>query len=296
MNQRQQGEEPLLTPQDLELLVQLFQGEAGLEFPRDTENVLQRKLQERLKILKIRYFSEYIRLLRSPGGQRELEHALDEVTTHETYFFREEYQLRTFQQELLPQIRAMAEGRQRLTLWSAGCSTGEEAYTLAMLVNSSDFFNDWSIHILGSDISRRCIQIARRGVYGKSSFRTTIKGLEDRYFTKENGLFTIRQEIRDQCLFLHANLLDPERHIPLGRMEAIFCRNVLIYLSQEARQRVLQLLYDRLQPGGYLLLGHSESLLHTESAFEVVHLNNDVVYRRPERDDGRRPSDRVKGR
>lgn len=296
MNQRWRGDGPQFTPQELEMLLRLFREEAGLEFPRDTEYVLERKLQERLLALELGDFSDYLRLLRSPAGRRELELALDEVTTHETYFFREEYQLRTFQQELLPQIQAMTEGRKRLTLWSAGCASGEEAYTLAMIVDASGLFDGWSVRVVGSDLSRRCIQVARRGIYGKSSFRTVNKELEGRYFEEEEGRLGVRQDLRDRCLFLQANLLDPERHITLGRMEAIFCRNVLIYLSQEARQRVLQMFYERLCPGGFLLLGHSESLLHTESAFEIVHLNNDVVYRRPEREEGRRSGESLRGR
>jgi hypothetical protein len=126
MSQRWRPDGPLINPQDLSALLRLFREEAGLEFPRDTEYVIERKLQERLAALGLGDFGEYVRLLRSAAGRKELEHALDEVTTHETYFFREEYQLKIFQQELLPRLRVMTEGRRRLTLWSAGCSTGEE--------------------------------------------------------------------------------------------------------------------------------------------------------------------------
>jgi chemotaxis protein methyltransferase CheR len=291
MSQRWRPDGPLINPQDLSALLRLFREEAGLEFPRDTEYVIERKLQERLAALGLGDFGEYVRLLRSAAGRKELEHALDEVTTHETYFFREEYQLKIFQQELLPRLRVMTEGRRRLTLWSAGCASGEEAYTLAMLLDASGLFEGWSVRVVGSDLSRRCIHQARRGSYGRSSFRTLPKDFEDRYFTLNGGRLEVIPEIREMCLFLQMNLLDQERHLTLGRMDAIFCRNVLIYLAAEARQRVLRSLYDRLNPGGYLMLGHSESLLHTESDFEVVHLQGDVVYRRPEQDDGRRPQE-----
>lgn len=291
MSQRWRSGGPQLEPQELATLLRLFREEAGLEFSRDTEYVLERKLQERLVALGLSDFAEYTRLLRSAAGRKELELALEEVTTHETYFFREEYQLRTFQQELLPQLRAMTEGRRRLTLWSAGCSSGEEAYTLAMILDASGLFEGWSVRIVGSDLSRRCIAQARRGDYGRSSFRALPRELEERYFTEEQGRLVVIPEIRERCLFLQVNLLDQERHITLGRMDAIFCRNVLIYLAEEARRRVLRGLYERLAPGGYLLLGHSESLLHTESDFEIVHLQGDVVYRRPERDEAKRPQE-----
>jgi chemotaxis protein methyltransferase CheR len=278
---RWRPEGPRLNPAERAQLLWIFREEAGLEFPQDTEYVIERKLQERLLQLNLKDFTEYIRLLRSPAGRSELDQALEEVTTHETYFFREDYQLRIFQQELLPQLKTLAEGRRRLTLWSAGCSSGEEAYTLAMLLSDAGHFDGWTLRVVGSDLSRRCIAHARRGVYGRSSFRAVSRDYESRFFAEEAGRLSVLPAIRERCLFLHANLLDQERHITLGRFEAIFCRNVLIYLAEEARERVIQLLHDRLQPGGYLLLGHSESLLHTESPFEAIHLQGDVVYRRP---------------
>ncbi|MCS6898880.1 MAG: CheR family methyltransferase [Myxococcales bacterium] len=279
---------PRMDPQDLAALLQIFREAAGLEFPRDTEYVLERKLQDRLVALRFDNFGDYVRLLRSTAGRKELEHALDEVTTHETYFFREEYQLRLFQQDLLPRLRAMNEGRRRLTLWSAGCASGEEAYTVAMLLDNSKLFEGWALRVVGSDLSKRCIYQARRGSYGRSSFRALPREFEERYFTLQGERLEVIPKIREMCLFLQMNLLDQERHLTLGRMDAIFCRNVLIYLAEEARQKVLRLLYERLIPGGYLMLGHSESLLHLQSAFEAVHLQGDVVYRRPESDDGRR--------
>lgn len=288
---------PRLDPSERRQLLLIFREEAGLEFPMDTEFVIERKLQERLAENHLGSFEEYIKLLRTPAGRRELEAALDEVTTHETYFFREEFQLKAFHDELLPRLRALTESRRRLTVWSAGCSTGEEVYTLAMLINESRLFEGWAVRIVGSDLSRRCVHTARRAVYGRSSFRAVPKELLGRYFVEEEaGRMRVIDEIRNQCLFVHANLLDFERHLTLGRMEAVFCRNVLIYLAEEARGQVLQTLYDRLAPGGYLMLGHSESLLHSDSSFEVVHLRGDVVYRRPERDEVRRPHDNGKPR
>lgn len=281
---------PRLGPDALRQLLLIFRVEAGLEFSQDTEFVLERRLQERLTALELVSFDEYVRLLRTPSGRRELELALDEVTTHETYFFREEFQLRAFRDEILPRLRASNENRRRLTIWSAGCSTGEEVYTLAMILDDSGLFDGWSVRFIGSDISRRCVNLARRGVYSGSSFRAVPPGFLARYFVEEEGRMRVIDSIRNQCLFLQANLLDHERHIPQGRMEAVFCRNVLIYLAEEARRRVLLTLHDRLYPGGYLMLGHSESLLHIDSSFEAVHLRGDVVYRRPEREDGWNPN------
>lgn len=278
---------PRAEPTELRQILQLFRDEAGLSFSPETEFVVERKLRERILALDLISLAEYLNLLRSgPEGRREMEIVLDEVTTHETYFFREEFQLRLFRNELLPRLRALAEPRRRLTLWSAGCSTGEEAYTLAMILDEARDFDDWVVRVVGTDLSRRCVMAARRGIYGGASFRAVPREYMARHFSIDEGGARVNDELKSRCLFLQANLLDGERHPMIGRVEAIFCRNVLIYLCEDARKRVLQVLYDRLCPGGYLLLGHSESLLHGGSSFEVVNLQGDVVYRRPERDDG----------
>ncbi|RYE84658.1 MAG: protein-glutamate O-methyltransferase CheR, partial [Myxococcales bacterium] len=230
------------------VLLQLLRETAGLEFSTDTSFVLERRLQDRLVALSLDSFDDYVRLLRSPAGRAELEHVLDEVTTHETYFFREEYQLRAFRDELLPRLHALAERRRRMTIWSAGCSTGEEVYTVAMLVDASHLFDDWNVRVVGSDLSRRCIERARRGVYGPSSFRSMPRDLLDRYFTLDERQHRVDDSIRAYCAFFQANLLEPERHLGVGRAEAIFCRNVLIYLAEPARRQVLELLFARLEP------------------------------------------------
>jgi chemotaxis protein methyltransferase CheR len=273
---------PMMRIEEFRLLRDLISARTGLMFGNDARPLLERKLRERLLVLGLASFQEYYQHLRfSPRAQAEWDEALDLITTNETYFFREDYQLRAFQQEVLPLLAKQAKGRRHLAIWSAGCSTGEETYTIAILVRESRLFEGWDVRIFGSDISRRCVAAARRGVYGTSSFRTTPEEMKRRYFhAKPDGLHVI-DSLRTHCHFGQLNLLDEERTRFLGRMDAIFCRNVLIYLDSHARVRVIDMFLERLHPGGVLLLGHSESLLNVSTAFELLHLREDLVYRKP---------------
>jgi len=135
--------------------------------------------------------------------------------------------------------------------------------------------------VYGFDLSRRCIAAARQGVYGPSSFRTTPSELRSRYFTERPEGTHVVERIRGLCHFGQLNLLDHDRARLLGRADAVFCRNVLIYFDAHARKRVIDTLHDRLYAGGVLLLGHSESLLNVTTAFELLHLKADLVYRKP---------------
>ncbi len=284
------GDAISLKPDEFRLLRDLFAARTGLHFGPESTFSLERRLRDRLKLLKLSSFSEYHHYLRfGAHAAEEWDEAIDVLTTNETYFFREERQLRAFRTEVLPILHAQARTRRRLVLWSAGCATGEEAYTIAILVHTSRLFpmdgeDRWDVRVYGSDISRRCVAAARRGVYGPSSFRVTEAESRNAFFQearKPGGGWHVIEPIRRLCHFGQTNLLDPERLRVLGKADAIFCRNVLIYFDARARKAAIEMLYDRLVPGGVLLLGHSESLLNVSTAFELLHLKDDLVYRKP---------------
>ena len=209
------------------------------------------------------------------------EEAIERLTTKETYFFRQEYQLRAFRDQLLPQIAQANATRRRLAVWSAGCSTGEEAYTLAILILESGLFRNWDVKVVGSDICRGSVAAARRGIYREAAFRTTSHELRSQYFANVGEGAEVAPELKKICHFGQLNLMDSGRAVMVGQVDVIFCRNVLIYFDMKSRRRVIDGFYDRLVPGGYLLLGHSESLLNVSTAFELVHLREDLVYRKP---------------
>ena len=268
---------------EVRLLSDLFRHEAGLAFADDSGFVLERRLKERVAALGLPTFGHYVDYLKhDAGGPRELEEALELVTTHETYFFREEYQLRAFREEVVPRLRQLVGSRRRLSIWSAGCSTGEEAYTVAMLLVHGGLPFGWEARVFGTDLSRRCVTAARRAIYGGAAFRCVPFEFRHRYFVEAADGTAVAPSVRAMCSFAQLNLLDRDRLEVVGRVDAVFCRNVLIYLDQEARRRVLDNVYECLLPGGFLMLGHSESLLHVPSGFEPVRLRDDLVYRKPE--------------
>ena len=275
------AERPSLSHREFGLLRDLFLERAGLEFEESSSFAFERRLGERVVELGLKSFHEYYKYLRFGGnGEQELELALEKVTTAETYFYRQDYQLRAFQVEVLPILRSQNRSNRSLVLWSAGCSTGEEVYTLAILVKESGLFDNWSVRVIGSDLSRERVAAARRGVFREASFRTS-GWLKERYFTPSGEGWRVDSEIKAMCRFGQLNLTEPGATATVGRVDVVFCRNVLIYFGQMARARVIDNLYRRLKPGGYLFLGHSESLLNVTTAFELVHLTEDLVYRKP---------------
>lgn len=281
--------EAVLRADEYRLLRDLVRERLGIWFGPDARLSLERRLRERLTVRGLASYGDYYQLLTySPLAHEEWEEASDLLTTHETYFFREDYQLRAFKNELLPMLAEKNQARKRLHVWSAGCSTGEEAYTIAMLVLESGLFEGWEIRIYGSDLSKKCIALARRGIYGPTSLRATTEDARRAWFMPhpkpEGGgplSLSVSPVVRALCHFGQMNLLDDERTHLVGRCDVIFCRNVLIYFDAAGRKRVIEMFHERLLQGGVLLLGHAESLLNVSTAFELLHLKEDLVYRKP---------------
>ena len=274
---------PALSLKEFRLLRDLVNQFCGIYFADDSAYIVERRLRERLRDLGIEDFAEYYRYLQyHPKAQSELEAAAEVLTTNETYFFREAYQLRAFTDEILPVVRgrALARGAKRLDVWSAGCSSGEEVYTIAMLIDATGLFEGWNIRVFGNDISRRVLRKARAATYSSASFRAMIPDYEKYFIDTDEGRL-VHPRIRAMCHFGNLNLINYRRSAIVGRVDVAFCRNVLIYFDNASRRKVLDTIYQRLHRGGYLLLGHSESLLRSSTAFEIAQLSTDIVYRRP---------------
>jgi chemotaxis protein methyltransferase CheR len=268
--------------EDFRLLRDVVYEHAGLVYDESALMLFDRRLGERLEALGLPNYQAYYKYLRFDAhNQQEIEEAVERLTTKETYFFRQEYQLRAFQSELLPRLQQANSRSKRLLVWSAGCSTGEEAYTLAALIWECQLFEGWDVRVIGTDLSKQAVSHARRGVYQASALRATSARDKARYFTELADGFHVEHFVKKLCQFGQMNLFEVGRGNLVGRVDAIFCRNVLIYFDVRSRKRVIDNLYQRLSPGGYLMLGHSESLLNLSTAFELVHLRDDLVYRRP---------------
>lgn len=253
----------------------------GLSYESSSKFIMERRLRPRLEALNLDDYQSYYRLLQGPRGPIEIEKTVDALVTNETYFFREEYQLRAFETEVLPILELRNRESRRLSIWSAGCSTGEEVYSLAMIVAASQRFVGWDVRIFGSDISRRVLRRARTGTYGHASFRAMQDRFAHFFRPAPAGRREVLPEIKSMCHFGRVNLARRDESAIVGTVDAVFCRNVLIYFDDETRAHVVRTLYDRLVPGGYLMLGHSESLFRGATDFELVHLSSDLIYKRP---------------
>ncbi|MCA9511762.1 MAG: protein-glutamate O-methyltransferase CheR [Myxococcota bacterium] len=282
-----------MTDAQFRLLCDVVRAHAGLHFDEGTRYLVEKRVARRMQAVGATSLSAYLWSLRSPGpGSEELVALVDELTTNETYFFREIRQLRALVDEIVPE-RLVAGGARRgrgpVQIWSAGCASGEEPYSIVMLALEAGLVPGRDLHVYASDIAPSVLTKARRGHYRPASFRETPDPLRDKYFVEKDGLFRIRDEVRACVDFIHLNLLDPSKIALLGAMDVILCRNVIIYFDAATKKRVIDTFYERLVPGGYLLLGHSESLITVSTAFELCHLRSDLVYRRPipgeERDD-----------
>jgi chemotaxis protein methyltransferase CheR len=273
---------PRMSAEEFRLLREMFEERFGLFFREETKYLLERRLAPRLEVHGLGGFGEYYFFLRHGAGRYgELDTAVELLTTNETYFYREPHQLRAFSDEILPLLARDRARQGRLRVWSAGCSTGEEPYTIAILLLRAALFPGWELEVLGTDLSRRVLDAARRGVYGPGAFRAPESEQLRAWFRRQGGKWAVGADVGRLVRFAHLNLLDGGGVAAVGKFDVVFCRNVLIYFDLPARRQVLAGLRKQLRPGGYLLLGHSESLLQVTADFELVHLRHDLVYRRP---------------
>jgi chemotaxis protein methyltransferase CheR len=279
-------EEEILIPlsEDVfRLLRDLISEYCGIYFDDASQFILERRLNRRLKINGLDNFRDYYRfLLYNKRRDEELSEIIDVLTVNETYFFRELNQLNAFMNEVYPEVKALKSDSKKIRIWSAGCASGEEPYTLAMmLLERKDQFEGWDIEIVGSDINQRVLYTARKGIYRKNSFRATEEYYIRKYFVHEDGVWKINDEVKKMVSFNHLNLFDAVKTRFVGMMDVIFCRNVLIYFRSDAKKKLIERFYRRLNDGGYLLLGHAESLMNISTAFSLKHLRDDLVYQKP---------------
>jgi chemotaxis protein methyltransferase CheR len=272
-----------LSPDVFKLLRDMLYEHCGVWLDDQSTYFVEGRLQETLRRRAFGSFKDLYYFLKYDSRRtEELATIVDLLTIHETYFFREDHQLHALSREILPDLMKRRQDR-TLRIWSAGCSTGEEVYSIAMLLADRPGGQDWRIEISGSDISQRVLEVARRGVYPASSFRTTPPEMRSRFFHPEGNGFRIDDSVKRMVNFFPFNLADVERAAMLPKMDVILCRNVIIYFDLAVKKRVIDMFWNRLRPGGYLLLGHSESLMSISTAFGLRHLRQDIVYQKEER-------------
>ncbi len=261
---------------------------AGIFHPDNKLRLLQDRCGRRIKELKVQSLREYFECLTiRPIRQAELVALLNEITIGETCFFRNQPQLDALRRIVLPNILQVKSKLplRRLRIWSAGCSTGEEPYTLRMLQleEAAGPLKDWSVEILATDINERSLAHAKAGLYGNYSMRNLTPAYRQKYFIPQGDQLQVNSLARANISFTRLNLSDDARMTFMKSMDVIFCCNVLIYFDLASKRRVIQHFFNNLLPHGYLFLGHSESLYGVSEDFHLVHLPGATAYMKGER-------------
>lgn len=255
-----------LSDKDFQRLSTFIEATSGIQMPLSKKSMLTARIQKRLRLLKLHSFTDYVDSVLDPHDTtQELIHFLDIVTTNKTDFFREPNHFTFLTETAMPTLMKTGVGISRpLHIWSAPCSTGEEPYTMAMVIKEfAAQHNGYKANILGTDLSTRALQHAENAVYDMEKAEPVPLALKQNYMLKSKDRSTkqvrMKQEIRDMVRFQHLNFMDNEYRIS-NPMEIIFCRNCLIYFDRPTAEKIVNKLCRHLVPGGYLLIGHSETL------------------------------------
>ncbi|MGR3178354.1 MAG: CheR family methyltransferase [Candidatus Anammoxibacter sp.] len=271
----------ILTPAEFKQFRDLINEKCGIYFEDKKEYMLKKRIADRLKVTNTKEPKDYYRLIKYDPRGNELNIFIDSLTTNETYFFREAAQLNGFANDVLPVL--LEEKKKgvfkKIKIWSAACSAGCEPYTLAILLREKiKNFNEWDIQVSGTDISSNILQKCRNGIYTERDVKDVPLGYKTKYFKNSNGTFEIAPEIKSMVKFSQLNFMDKMMMRGMRDFDVIFCRNVLIYFTDEIRKKIVNLLYDSLKQGGYIFLGHADSMSRISAAFKLKKINNTIAY------------------
>jgi chemotaxis protein methyltransferase CheR len=258
----------------------------GIYFQASKKYFLESRVAQRMTEAGTATPGDYIALLGNTArGKEELKKLLNDITTNETCFFRNVSQLTALQLQLLPELvdNKGKTGFRKLRIWSAGSSSGEEAYTLAMLLleKRHSLLKDWIIEIIGTDINEAVLAQAREGIYTPYAVRNTPETYLKKYFTVDGGgRYILSPEVRKLVTFSSLNLYDDSKMLFMKSFDFIFCANVLIYFDTISKSKVVQHFYNNLQPYGYFFVGQAESLHGVNDKFKAVHFPGGFVYKK----------------
>ncbi len=279
------GRELKVTDEEFIQLRDFIYEQCGIYIAETRKYLVENRLNNRLKELNLKTFGEYYYYLRFDANRRaELPKLFEVITTNETSFYRNPPQLQVFQNAVLKHEldKLRAKGTKKLRIWSAGCSTGEEPYTMAIILHEvlRNEIGSWDIKITANDLSEGVLAAARRGVYTEYALRTTPQDIISRYFIKDGANYSVDPRLKHLISFGSINLSDRMMLRRVERSHIIFCRNVIIYFDDEMKRQVIESFYDNLLPGGCLFIGHSESLHNISRAFKPEHHTGTIVYRK----------------
>jgi chemotaxis protein methyltransferase CheR len=293
MNERH-GAAHGLSDHELSEIRMLIEERTGIHFDSSRERFFSTRVREHLHA---RGYERGVELLRAVRKSNvEYEGLLEKLLTQETTFFRYPAVFEAFEKRVLPElhVKKFWKNPRTLRVWSAGCSTGEEPYSIAItILDSLSLAEAWDVEILATDVGRQALKLAESGVYSGRSLSSVNERQLATHFTAVDGTHQVKPRIRKIVNFVQMNLASP---VYVGKMDLIFCMNVLIYFSEERRRSVVQRFYDALEPGGYLFLGHSESISKMPVKFQAIVLGDCIMYRKPTAEELQKPELVAEGR
>lgn len=277
--------DPSISDDDFEKFREFFYRKTGIQFESTKRYFVDKRLLERISATQSGCFRSYFTMLRFQASGEELQALTNLMTVNETYFFREEYQFKCLVESILPDVVRRKQPGQTIRIWSIPSSSGEEAYSIAIyLLEMWPEIANWDVELISSDIDTDILRSARRGRYGPRSVQHLPQNLLKRYFKKLlDGDYQINDELREAVEFTRVNLNDPADTRPYRGFDIIFCRNLLIYFDELSRAKAAEVFFDALNPGGYICLGHSESMSRITSLFSVRKFPHAIVYQKPEK-------------
>ncbi|MFW0883591.1 CheR family methyltransferase [Candidatus Acidulodesulfobacterium sp. H_13] len=256
---------------------------SGIYFSEQKKYLLETRLSKRLSVLNLLNFEDYYNYLKySSEKEIEMKELLNSVTTNETSFFRDMPQLKIFVDILKQIISANSfSAYKKIRIWSAGCSTGEELYTIAILIKENIFLSNVEFEIVGTDISEKVLSSAKNGIYNGYTLRNASEAVLRKYFNKiDDDTYNVKDEIKNITVFRNINLMDVKEIKLLNLFDVVLCRNVIIYFDAESKKKAVVNIYTGLKTGGYLFLGHSESLHSVSALFKLVGIGKTPLYRK----------------
>jgi chemotaxis protein methyltransferase CheR len=257
----------------------LIETRSGILFDDSRERFFVTRVREHVESRRLARGTDLIRLIKNSNV--EFDSLLQRLLTQETSFFRYPAAFEALEKRVLPELhmKKFWESPRSLRIWSAGCATGEEAFSIAMTVaDALEFADAWNIHILATDISRQALEHAEHGVYLAREVESVQPRQREQYFSRSNGHYLVKPRIRNLVTFAPMNLAQV---VYMGKFDCIFCMNVLIYFSAERQAQLMQRFYEYLEPGGYLFLGHAESIIKADVKFDTHVLRDTRIYQKP---------------
>lgn len=273
---------PQLTDDEIQKFCDFFYRKTGISFSSAKRYFIEKRILKRMDVTGHASFRTYFTSVRFAASADELQELINSMTVNETYFFREEHQFDALTGAILNEIAGNRKTRDPINIWSIPCSTGEEPYSIAIkLLEEWPMIDDVDVRIMASDIDTKVLEAAERGVYNERSISRLPKAYRDKYFASAGAhsyqLSNDLIECVERAVF---NVSDRQAFAGLPKVDVIFCRNMLIYFDDVIRRQVISSFYDQLNPGGFLLLGHSESISRSSAVFRVRRFDDCIAYQK----------------